>query len=155
MSQSARRVACARVLVLSFLANLRHFVSRINRGNVELSPTVTASKIRTQFRNVPMHAHPNLEEEIRRRAFELYEERGRQDGHDIECILVTSYSNAVPQTEADLIILAHECRCAAKRIDGGRATWAFPSLVICLDCGFPESNLTQTELRMVDEGIAA
>ena len=61
--------------------------------------------IRTEFRNVPIHAHPNLEEEIRRRAFELYEERGRQDGHDIECILVTSYSNAVPQTEADLIIL--------------------------------------------------
>jgi len=35
--------------------------------------------IRTQFRDVPIHAHPNLEEEIRRRA---YEERGRQDGHD-------------------------------------------------------------------------
>ena len=40
--------------------------------------------IRTQFRNVPIHARPNLEEEIRRRAFELYEERGREHGHDIE-----------------------------------------------------------------------
>lgn len=26
----------------------------------------------------------NLEEEIRRRAYELYEERGRDDGHDLE-----------------------------------------------------------------------
>jgi Protein of unknown function (DUF2934) len=40
--------------------------------------------ISTQLRNVPIDAHPNLEEEIRRRAFEMYEERGRQDGHDIE-----------------------------------------------------------------------
>jgi hypothetical protein len=40
--------------------------------------------IRTQFRNVPIHAHPNLEEEIRRRAYELYEERGRQHGRDID-----------------------------------------------------------------------
>lgn len=29
-------------------------------------------------------SHPNLEEEIRRRAHVLYEERGREDGHDIE-----------------------------------------------------------------------
>src|SRR5262245_9871288 len=36
--------------------------------------------IRTQFRNVPIHARPNLEEEIRRHAFELYEERGREHG---------------------------------------------------------------------------
>ncbi len=28
--------------------------------------------------------HPNLDEEIRRRAFELYEQRGRQDGHDMD-----------------------------------------------------------------------
>ena len=40
--------------------------------------------IRTQFGDVPIHAHPNLEEEIRRRAFELYEERGREHGHDID-----------------------------------------------------------------------
>ena len=26
----------------------------------------------------------NLEEEIRRRAYELYEERGREDGHDLD-----------------------------------------------------------------------
>jgi hypothetical protein len=40
--------------------------------------------IRTQFRNVPIHAHPNPGEEIRRRAFELYEERGREHGQDID-----------------------------------------------------------------------
>ncbi len=40
--------------------------------------------IRTQFKNVPIHGHPNLEEEIRRRAYELYEERGRADGRDID-----------------------------------------------------------------------
>jgi hypothetical protein len=27
---------------------------------------------------------PNLEEQIRTRAFELYEERGREDGHEVE-----------------------------------------------------------------------
>jgi DUF2934 family protein len=29
-------------------------------------------------------SHPNLEEEIRHRAYELYEARGREDGHDID-----------------------------------------------------------------------
>ncbi len=28
--------------------------------------------------------HPNLHEEIRCRAYELYEQRGREDGHDME-----------------------------------------------------------------------
>ena len=28
--------------------------------------------------------HPNLEEEIRRRAYELYEARGSEDGHDLD-----------------------------------------------------------------------
>jgi hypothetical protein len=28
--------------------------------------------------------HPNLEEQIRRRAYELYEERGREDGRDLD-----------------------------------------------------------------------
>jgi hypothetical protein len=27
---------------------------------------------------------PNVEDEIRRRAYELYEQRGREDGHDLE-----------------------------------------------------------------------
>jgi len=27
---------------------------------------------------------PNLEEEIRRRAYVLYEQRGREDGHDLD-----------------------------------------------------------------------
>ena len=34
--------------------------------------------------NAPVESHPNLEEEIRRRAYELYEERGREDGHDVD-----------------------------------------------------------------------
>lgn len=29
-------------------------------------------------------SQPNLEEEIRRRAYELYEKRGREDGHDLD-----------------------------------------------------------------------
>lgn len=29
-------------------------------------------------------ASPELEEQIRRRAYELYEERGRTDGHDMD-----------------------------------------------------------------------
>ena len=28
--------------------------------------------------------HPNLDEEICRRAYELYESRGREDGHDLD-----------------------------------------------------------------------
>ena len=28
--------------------------------------------------------HPDLHEEIRRRAYELYESRGREDGHDVD-----------------------------------------------------------------------
>jgi hypothetical protein len=40
--------------------------------------------IRTQFKNVPIQAHPNLEEEIRRLAYELYEDRGRKHGHDLD-----------------------------------------------------------------------
>ena len=41
-------------------------------------------RIRTQFKNVPIQGHPNLEEEIRLRAYELYEERGRKHGHDLD-----------------------------------------------------------------------
>jgi hypothetical protein len=33
--------------------------------------------------NVSTEPHPNREEEIRRRAYELYEFRGREDGHDL------------------------------------------------------------------------
>ena len=34
--------------------------------------------------NLVTESHPNLEEEIRRRAYELYETRGWEDGHDLE-----------------------------------------------------------------------
>jgi len=35
-------------------------------------------------RNAAADAHPNLEEEIRRLAFEIYVDRGRKDGHDLD-----------------------------------------------------------------------
>ena len=37
-----------------------------------------------QPNNIALDSHPNLEEEIRRCAYELYEERGRKDGHDLD-----------------------------------------------------------------------
>jgi hypothetical protein len=40
--------------------------------------------IKSTARNIPTAAHPNLEEEIRRLAFEIYVERGREDGHDLD-----------------------------------------------------------------------
>jgi len=40
--------------------------------------------IRTQFGDIPTNAHPNLEEEIRRRAYEFYEERGREHGRHLD-----------------------------------------------------------------------
>ena len=38
----------------------------------------------THIRTGPNDAHPNLKEEIRHLAFELYVERGRTDGHDVD-----------------------------------------------------------------------
>ncbi len=34
--------------------------------------------------NAPRESHPNLEEEIRHRAYELYEQRGRENGRDLD-----------------------------------------------------------------------
>jgi hypothetical protein len=34
--------------------------------------------------NVSTEPHPNLEEEIRHRAYELYEFRSREDGYDLD-----------------------------------------------------------------------
>ena len=34
--------------------------------------------------NIATESHPNLEEEIRLRAYEIYEERGREGGRDVE-----------------------------------------------------------------------
>jgi hypothetical protein len=39
---------------------------------------------KSKSRDVPTNRHPNLEEEIRRLAYELYEERGREDGYDLD-----------------------------------------------------------------------
>ncbi len=33
---------------------------------------------------VQQHETPNVEDEIRRRAYELYEQRGKEDGHEVE-----------------------------------------------------------------------
>jgi hypothetical protein len=41
-------------------------------------------RIQKASANIATELHPNLEEEIRRRAYEIYEERGRQDGRDVE-----------------------------------------------------------------------
>ena len=35
-------------------------------------------------KNPATESHPNLEENIRCRAYELYEARGREDGHDLD-----------------------------------------------------------------------
>jgi len=40
--------------------------------------------IKSGPRKIPTDAHPNLEEEIRRLAFEIYVERGREDSHDLD-----------------------------------------------------------------------
>jgi hypothetical protein len=34
--------------------------------------------------NIATESHPNLVEEIRLRAYEIYQERGREDGRDVE-----------------------------------------------------------------------
>lgn len=34
--------------------------------------------------NITFESHPNLEEEIRRLAYEIYVERGREHGHDLD-----------------------------------------------------------------------
>ena len=39
---------------------------------------------KSKSRDVPTNRHPNLEEEIRRLAYELYEKRGREDGYDLD-----------------------------------------------------------------------
>jgi hypothetical protein len=45
---------------------------------------MTSGKNRRTYVTPISDAHPNLDEEIRRRAYELYESRGREDGHDID-----------------------------------------------------------------------
>ncbi len=49
-------------------------------------------------------SHPNLEEEIRRRAYELYEARGWEDGHDLDDWL---------QAEAEVVGTTEELVAAA------------------------------------------
>jgi hypothetical protein len=34
--------------------------------------------------NIATESYPNLEQEIRRRAYEIYKERGQEDGRDVE-----------------------------------------------------------------------
>ena len=44
-------------------------------------PTDTTRKPQT---NIAFKPKPNLADQIRRRAYELYEERGREEGHELE-----------------------------------------------------------------------
>ena len=44
-------------------------------------PTGTTRKPQT---NIAFKPKPNLADQIRRRAYELYEERGGQEGHELE-----------------------------------------------------------------------
>jgi hypothetical protein len=45
---------------------------------------VTNDPPKKKLKNSATEPHPNLEEEIRCRAYELYEARGCEDGHDLE-----------------------------------------------------------------------
>ena len=42
------------------------------------------AKNQTKKQTTAFATNPNHDEEIRRRAYELYEARGREDGHDLE-----------------------------------------------------------------------
>lgn len=34
-----------------------------------------------------------------------------------------------------------------------KSVWAFPQLLVCLDCGFTELHIEQTELSQLGDGI--
>ena len=34
------------------------------------------------------------------------------------------------------------------------SVWAFPEVVICLDCGFAEFRIEEKEMRLIEEGTA-
>jgi len=52
--------------------------------NMRAIPADVLSKVRGAIRDQGEAASPELEERIRVRAYELYEQRGKQDGHDLD-----------------------------------------------------------------------
>jgi len=62
-------------LPVSFLLTLPTLERRIS---------MPSEKIKSTSATPISDPHPNLHEEIRRRAYELYESRGREDGHDVD-----------------------------------------------------------------------
>lgn len=45
---------------------------------------MTKEPFRPPSKNLPIQAQPSLEEEIRRRAYEIYKERGCEPGHGLD-----------------------------------------------------------------------
>ena len=55
----------------------------------------------TQKQSADVQTDPNLEQEIRLRAYALYEERGREDGHDLDdCLRAEAEHKAKALTAA-------------------------------------------------------
>ena len=53
-------------------------------GAVKKTAAESSGKDSAAKQSSGKHLNGNLDEEIRRRAYELYEERGREDGHDLD-----------------------------------------------------------------------
>jgi Protein of unknown function (DUF2934) len=59
------------------------FVGAILKGQ-RRSPPMTKTLIPTPVRKPQLLPNPDLEEQIRQRAYQLYEQRGRENGHALD-----------------------------------------------------------------------